>query len=41
MWPYDSKAAVGTRQAVIKTLVRQGLDQRHMARAARAKAKRS
>jgi hypothetical protein len=30
-----------SRQAVIKTLVRQGLDQRHTARASRSRAKRS
>ena len=30
-----------SRQAVIKTLVRQGLDQRHTARVSRARAKRS
>ncbi len=30
-----------SRQAVIKTLIRQGLDQRHTARVSRAKAKRS
>ena len=30
-----------SRQAVIKTLIRQGLDQRHMARASRRRMKRS
>jgi len=30
-----------SRQAVIKTLVRQGLDQRHLARASRRRVKRS
>jgi hypothetical protein len=30
-----------SRQAVIKTLIRQGLDQRHMARASHRRAKRS
>ena len=30
-----------SRQAVIKTLVRQGLDQRHLARASRRRMKRS
>ena len=30
-----------SRQAVIKTLIRQGLDQRHMARASRQRVKRS
>lgn len=30
-----------SRQAVIKTLIRQGLDQRHTARASRLRAKRS
>jgi hypothetical protein len=30
-----------SRQAVIKTLIRQGLDQRHLARASRRRAKRS
>jgi hypothetical protein len=30
-----------SRQAVIKTLIRQGLDQRHLARASRTRMKRS
>jgi metal-responsive CopG/Arc/MetJ family transcriptional regulator len=36
-----AKELNSSRQAVIKTLIRQGLDQRHMARASRRRLKRS